>query len=196
MWEQVINTALNKILALDPEVPEKLNAFSGKVIQIHLTIIEKDLFLVPEGDRIQVHTSYDGEVNTCISGSPMAIMKMMVKPDVATMLLSGEVEITGDTRPGNALKKLFREMELDWQQPVSGIIGDAATQQLETGTKKFNTWGRKALSSFNSSVSEYLQEESRDIVTGTELEIFNQQVDDLRDDTERLQARLTAILKQ
>jgi len=40
---------------------------------------------------------------------------------------------------------------------------------------------------------EYLQEESRDIVSGAEIDMFNQQVDILRNDVDRLEARVDRL---
>ena len=45
----------------------------------------------------------------------------------------------------------------------------------------------------STSFSEYLQEESRDVVTGTELEIFNDAVDKLRNDVDRLAAKVQQL---
>jgi ubiquinone biosynthesis protein UbiJ len=44
-----------------------------------------------------------------------------------------------------------------------------------------------------SNVSEYLQEESRDVISGAELEMFYNSVDRLRDDVDRLRARVDAF---
>jgi len=192
--DNVLDSVFNKALSLDPELPAKLGIFSGKVISIHFKEINKTLFLLPENNHIRVLSHYDGHVDTQMSGSPVSIMKMMIKPNVATMLLKGEVEISGDTRLGNAFKKLFREMRLDWQQAVSKMIGDSATQIVDSKSKKIQAWAKKSLSSTSHSLSEYLQEESKDIVTETELEIFNQQVDDLRHHSDRLQARYQAFI--
>lgn len=192
--EQSIDSALNKALSLDPELPAKLIAFSGKVISVHFKDIDKTLFLLPEANHIRVLSHYEGDVDTRMSGTVISIMKMMIKPNVATLLLKGEVEISGDTRLGSEFKKLFRDMRLDWQQPLSNVIGDNATQVVESKSKKIHAWAKKSLSSTSHSVSEYLQEESKDIVTDTEQEIFNQRVDDLRNRTDRLQARFQVLI--
>jgi len=191
-----IDAALNKALALDPELPAKLADFSGKVICLDFTGINKQLFLLPENGRIRVLTQYDGDVDVTISGPPAGIIKMLIKPDVASLLLKGEVEITGDTRLGNAFKALFREMDINWQQPLAEIIGDSATQGIEIGLSRFTQWWRKSSTAFGLSMSEYLQEESRDVVSGAELDDFIQQVDALRNDVERFELKLQMALQE
>ncbi len=195
-FHTAINTAFNKALSLDPELPEKLAIFSGKVICLYFTGVGKQLYLLPENAHINVLTKYDGEADVCIRGTPLAIIKMLMKPDVTGLLLKGEVEISGDTRLGNAFKSLFREMEIDWQQPLAEIVGDSATQEIENGFNQFNQWCRKSAAAFGLSLSEYLQEESRDMVGEAEVENFTQQVDRLRDDIDRFEYRLTMTLQE
>ena len=195
LFEQTLTAAINRALALDPELPAKLAAFSGKVIVLHFTGVDKKLFLLPDNNTIRVATDYEGAIDVCMSGTPLSMIKMLMRPNVAAMLLKGEVEISGDTRLGNRFKALLRDMDINWQQPLSQYIGDAATQSLETGINRFQQWRRKSLSSFGLSLSEYVQEESRDVVTGAELEIFNRQVDTLRDDVMRFEARLEQYLQ-
>ena len=55
------------------------------------------------------------------------------------------------------------------------------------------SWGRRAAATFAANVSEYLQEESHDLVTRTELEEFLSAVDELRESADRLQARLDLL---
>jgi ubiquinone biosynthesis protein UbiJ len=80
-------------------------------------------------------------------------------------------------------------MEIDWEEHLSRLIGDIAAHRLVSVFNEVINWSTSAASNFTADVGEYLQEESRDVVSGPEMEIFFQQVDRLRDDTERLLAR-------
>ena len=55
----------------------------------------------------------------------------------------------------------------------------------------FLDWGRKASSAFATNVAEYLQEEGRDVPTRVEVEEYLEAVDQLREATDRLDARLS-----
>jgi ubiquinone biosynthesis protein UbiJ len=110
--------------------------------------------------------------------------------NAANLLLKGEVEISGDTRLGHQFKNIFSEMDIDWSEPLSDLLGDSLAYQVQQATKKVGAWGAQTAKSVSMSVSEYLQEESRDVVTETELEIFNDAVDQLRNDVDRLQAKI------
>jgi ubiquinone biosynthesis protein UbiJ len=55
------------------------------------------------------------------------------------------------------------------------------------------TWARDARSTMGNNVREYLQEESRDLPTRYEVDRFSVRLGVLRDDVERLAARLRRL---
>jgi ubiquinone biosynthesis protein UbiJ len=57
----------------------------------------------------------------------------------------------------------------------------------------FLDWGRRASGSLTTNVVEFLQEEGRDVPTRVEVEEFLEGVDHLRDDIERLEAKLARL---
>ena len=189
----LIETAINRYLALDPEMLTKLAAFSGKVIKIELSGIGKQFYIFPSDRGVDVRAEYDEDADTVLRGTPIALFKMGMTSNAATMLLKGEVEITGDTRLGHQFKQAFSEMDIDWSEPLAELVGDGLAYQLQQASKKFVSWGKQSLQSVSLSASEYLQEESRDVVTETELEIFSQNVDKIRNDVDRLEAKIKKL---
>ncbi len=189
----MLASALNTYLALDPEAPEKLTAFDGKVICIDIKGPNKTLYLLINGDRISVVKTYDAEPDATIIGSPAALFKLGVHRDSAPLFFAGEVEICGDTRLGRQFKSLLAEMEIDWEEHLSRLVGDIAAHRIAGMFNELREWGKTATDSFADDVGEYLQEESRDVVSGAEMGMFYQQVDKLRDDTDRLKARIDRL---
>lgn len=193
----LVETAINRYLALDPEMLDKIEAFSGKVIKLEITGLNKTLYMLPVGRSMQVRTKYEGEADTTLRGTPISLFKMGLATNVARLLLKGEVEISGDTRLGHQFKNIFSQMDIDWSEPLANLVGDTAAYKLQQSGMKLGTWGKDTMESVSMSISEYLQEESRDLVSEAELNNFNDEVDQLRNDVDRLQARINALsLKQ
>ena len=191
----IIETVINRYLALDPELLDKLAQFDGKVIKLEMTGINKSFYMLPSERGMQVLTEYEGTADTVLRGTPVSLFKMGLVSNVANLLLKGEIEITGDTRLGHQFKNVFSQMDIDWSEPLADIVGDGLAYQIQQSGNKFGRWGKTTARSVSTSVSEYLQEESRDVVTDTELNIFNEAVDQLRDDVDRLQARINTFIK-
>lgn len=191
----IIETVINRYLALDPELLDKLAQFDGKVIKLEMTGINKSFYMLPSKRGMQVLTEYEGTADTVLRGTPVSLFKMGLVSNVANLLLKGEIEITGDTRLGHQFKNVFSQIDIDWSEPLADIVGDGLAYQMQQSGNKFGRWGKTTARSVSTSVSEYLQEESRDVVTDTELNIFNEAVDQLRDDVDRLQARINTFIK-
>ena len=191
----IIETVINRYLALDPEMLDKLAQFDGKVIKLEITGVNKTLYMLPNDRGIQVLTEHEGSVDTVLKGTPISLFKMGLVSNAANLLLKGEIEITGDTRLGHKFKNVFSQMDIDWSEPLANVVGDSLAYQIQRSANKLGHWGKATAKSVSASFSEYLQEESRDVVTDTELNIFYEAVDQLRNDVDRLQARINTLIK-
>ncbi len=191
----LFDSIINKALSLDPELINKLAAYQGRVIEIDIQGYNRKLYLLPHSDGMQVSSDYVGVVDTTLRGTPAALFKMALHKDVAPLMLRGEVEISGDLKLGRAFKKTLAEMQIDWEGHTASIVGDVPTHYIKQSLNSIVSWGKRASNSFKDDVSDYLQEESRDVVSAAELEGFYEDVDRLRDDVERLEARIMAAIK-
>ena len=188
-----LEAMINRYLSLDPEVTEKLAELEGRVIAVEMTGVNKTLYFLPHQAGMDVVEQYEGDADTTLKGSPVALLKMSMSKDVAPMMLKGEVEIEGDVRLGRSFKKILSEMDIDWEEYMAKIIGDAPAHHFASLAKKLMDWGRQSSSDVAADVSEYLQEESRDVVSKPELEKFYQDVDALRNQLDRFQARFDLL---
>jgi ubiquinone biosynthesis protein UbiJ len=188
-----LQAAINAGLAFDPEIKQKLKPMTGRVIRVRLRLIERELFLFPNEDGIDIRADYDGEADTTLSGTPLALLKMGLSKQAAPMLLKGEVSIEGDTRLGREFKKVLASLDIDWEELAARMIGDAPAHQLFKTLNGIRRWGEKSVRAVTDDVSEYLQEESRDVVSGPELNHFYQQVDELRDAVARIEKSIAQL---
>jgi len=188
-----LQTAINAGLALDPEIKDKLRPMAGRVIRIRLKLVERDLYLFPNEDGIDIKADYDGEADATLSGTPLALLKMGLSKQTAPLLLKGEVSIEGDTHLGREFKKVLASLDIDWEELAAKMIGDAPAHQLFKTLSGIQSWSKKSARSVADDVSEYLQEESRDVVSGPELNHFYQQVDELRDAVARMEKTIAQL---
>jgi ubiquinone biosynthesis protein UbiJ len=90
-------------------------------------------------------------------------------------------------------RELLAEAQPEFEEELARVFGDVAARRLANFARGLLDWGRKASDSLTGSMVEYLQEEGRDLPTPTEVEEFLADVDRLRDDAERLEARLARL---
>lgn len=190
---KIFEKIINDYLKLDPFTPEKFIELNGKSLCIDITGINIKIYVYINNDRIQLSKNVENEADTTITGSPIALAKLGLHDEVMTSMLAGEVKISGDTRTGKKIKKIMSEMDIDWEEHMSKITGDVIAHRITNVFHKMRHWGRRTASSFTEDVSDYLLEESRTIINKHELEKFYSKVDSLRDEADKLQARLSRL---
>jgi ubiquinone biosynthesis protein UbiJ len=105
------------------------------------------------------------------------------------------LNLTGDAELAQTFQQLLGYGKPDLEEELSSIIGDVAAHHLGEIARSIGDWGRKTNSTFQQNISEYLQEERRDLPSKLEIKNFNQEVNVLRDDVARFEVRLN-LLKQ
>lgn len=193
--EAAVATALNNYLRLDPVALQQLAHFNDKVIAIELQGTGLTFYLLPSRDRIDVMTAYAGEPDTIISGTPLSLAELGFG-DAHRTLFSGDVTIRGDVETGQAFKRLLDKMEIDWEEHLSRLTGDIAAHHLGDLVRGIRSWGKQALHTLGNNLAEYLQQESHALATDQDVAEFSNAVDRLRDDSERLQARISLLQQQ
>ena len=188
-----LETALNTALRLDPAAFGKLNRFSGKVIAIELQGLGLTLYLLPGTDGISLMSQYDAAADTVLSGTPLAMAKMALGPNASKVLFAGEVTIRGDVETGQAFKRLLDELDIDWEEQLAKFTGDIAAHKLGELFQATTRWGHQALEILGKDATEYFQQEGQNLPVPATVRQFMHEVDELRDDTARLEARLIRL---
>jgi ubiquinone biosynthesis protein UbiJ len=145
-----------------------------------------------EGRRIALSAAAENVPDASVSGTPLTLLSL-IGPGARGRLRSGAVTISGDAEIAQNFQDLLRAAQPEFEEELSRLVGDVAAHQIGNLVRSASGWGRKAAATFAANVSEYLQEESRDLVTRTELEEFLAEVDQLREASDRLQARLALL---
>lgn len=188
----ILELTLNRALQMDEHTLERVIELQGKIIGIELLGIDTRFYLAPALDGVQVLAEIDGEADTFIRGTPVSLLRTAVSDDRST-LFKGQVVIDGDMQLGQKFQRILEELEIDWEEPLSKLIGDIAAHQVGDMVRQFSGWAKSALNSLSMTTAEYFQEETRDVVNPVEIERFANQVDGIRADVDRLEQRVQKL---
>lgn len=188
----VLETVLNHYIRLDPTALQRLAPLHGKLIRLHIRGMEIDLYLISAPDGIQLYSQFDGEPDCTLSGAPLAFARLG-GGEPADQLFAGTVEISGDSETGQRFGEVLADLDIDWEEQLSRLTGDVAAHQIGAGARAAGRWVQRAADTLPTDLAEYLQEEARWLPTRVEAEELYAAVDLLRDDVERLQARIRRL---
>lgn len=191
---QGIESALNKLLELDANAHERLSHFHGRVIAIALRGTGLTLYFVPaHNGQLQVLGSYEGEPDCIIEGSPLDLMRASDKQTGSAQLFAGHVSLHGDTELGHRFSEILGGLDIDWEEQLSRLVGDIAAHEFGRRVRAGGKQLSHSRQTLFDNLGEYLTEEARLLPHRYEVEAWQTQVEQARDQLERLQARIKLL---
>ena len=188
-----VEVALNQYLSLDPNASIFLAPLAGKVIKVTITTFKVSLYLCPSADAIHLLDFSSEPVDTKLTGSVFAFGLMGLSSKPMRSIFSGDIQIEGDIQLGRKFQALFSKLDINLEPHVARYTGDNVAQHLSQFFRSGHEWSKESIESFRLNVSEYLQEETRDLPSEPEVAIFHSQVDELRTQFDRLQSRIERL---
>lgn len=181
---------LNRYLKLDPEATEHLAKLSGKVVKIEWEPLS--YYWLFRSDTIYLSKDYSGSVDLILRGSTLDFIRLIfLKKNTA--LTAIPLQIFGDMEFAKQFKELFSNLDIDWEEQLAKLLGDTVAYPMSRFLKIMTQWAKQSLEGFSQNMTNYLQTEMNYLVAAEELQAFFSDVDDLRDDSERLEARVDIL---
>jgi len=187
-----LESILNRNIAGSVAARTLCKRLDGKVLALRFTGLPLSISFRSDGERMTLDTAQPETASATLSGTPISFMQLAgATPEAA--LRTGAVHIEGDAEVAQTFSELLKAARPDLEEELSRVIGDVAAHQVGNVARSVLAFGRRASDTFAQNVAEYLQEEGRDLPTRTEADEFIVGVDKLRDDVERLEARLSLL---
>ncbi|MCU7816185.1 MAG: SCP2 sterol-binding domain-containing protein [Candidatus Thiodiazotropha sp. (ex Lucinoma kastoroae)] len=187
---------LNQTIRLDPASPKQLAPMHGRVIKMELLGLATSLYLIPEPNGIQLLSEFEGEPDCTLRGSPFDLARMRGNHQSADQLFSGSVQIEGDITLAHKFGAFLSALDIDWEEQLSKVTGDLVAHEVGNLVRGTMAWGQSLGHTSEHNLQEYLQEELRLLPGRYEMGPYLSGVDRLRDDVERLDARIQRLKQQ
>jgi ubiquinone biosynthesis protein UbiJ len=183
---------LNRNIAEITPAREIASELNGTTVAIRVRDSALGAYFVFDDDVVALATEYTDDPDVVITGSLITLARMMQGSGEAA-IRSGDVDLTGDAATAQRFQKLLDLAQPDIEEELSRVIGDVAAHRIAEIARGVGKWARDARSTMGGNIREYLQEESREVPTRYEVDRFAKQVGTLRDDVERIAARLNRL---
>lgn len=186
------------VAVLNRNIPEVTRArelcaeLAGKTIAVRVRKSALNAFFTIHDESILLRGASDVEPDVVISGSLVALGGLAATGNSGA-IRDGDVDLTGDAATAQAFQELMAVARPDLEEGVSSLVGDAAAHSLGTLARNTQRWAEDARATMGANIREYVQEESQDAPSRYEVERFSQDVATLRDDVDRLAARIDRL---
>ena len=187
-----ITRILNRNIGETTAARELCERLDGTTIAVRVRDTALAMYFEISDGVIALATDSDSDPDILITGSLLTLARMAGSSGEEA-LRDGRLEITGNVRTAKAFQELLDCAKPDIEEELSSVIGDAAAHKLGNLARGVSDWGRTARSTMGANIREYIQEESRDAPSRYEFDRFAANVNTLRDDVDRLEARINRL---
>lgn len=190
---RTLERSLGGLLAMDPQAKRRLAPLAGKLVEIRTRAPELHLFVACDGAALHLTDTATREADTVITGSTLGLARSGLAADPRAALQDGDVKIAGDLQAGAALQALLKELDIDWEEQASRLLGDVLAHQLGNAVRGLKRWSGDSADALRHDLGDWLREESRLLADRPAVDEFLNAVDVLRADADRLQARIERL---
>lgn len=187
---QMLCAAAEKLLAhlisIDPQAKSRLVRLQGK--QLAFTLQELKLRLVITASSDGLLFNQHNEPVDCAISTDMASLRLLRDPSQLTRLIKADaLQIDGDIQVAQQFSYFFEQLDPDWQQQLSGYIGDGLAHKIAFSVKQLQQYIALKVSQLRQHSGELLQDELRLTPVAPEMAKFSNDVSDLSARVELLQ---------
>ena len=192
MWTERIETLLNRQAAASPRAQSLIAALAGQRLRIDILHTPWQLTIASDGARLALSRARGTDATATLRGTPLSLAAL-AGPAPESVIRRGDVAIEGDAEVAGRFRELGALLHPDVEEELSRLLGDVPAHQLGALARSALGWLRRGVRTSADNLAEYLAHERRDLVPRAEAQGFLHDVDTLREDADRLEARVNAL---
>lgn len=184
-----LQTAFSRYVELDPDSESRLQSLQGKVICFEVEGLALPIWFIFNEHNVEVAEDFGDTADAVIAGGPFSLVALATG---RRTIFDGGVKITGETDTAQKFSRCLHEIDIDWEEHLSRLTGDAAAHQIGRFSRGLKQWFGERTDALRENTADYLRDESDNVPHSWELEEFVEEVDKLRDRVDQFESRLSA----
>jgi len=192
---KLLEVVLNRAVGMDPETRQRLVALDGRAVSVDFKGTPLAMRIAVEGDILRVGPAFGGESALRVAASPINLLALALRRGADDSVIPpGKMEIAGDAELARRLEKLASGFRPDIEEAFASTFGDILGVPMARAFSGAFRFVRERGKRFVQDGAEYLVEEGRDLIAPGEMNVFLDDVDTLRERSERLEARVKRLV--
>lgn len=190
-----IETSLNALLKDNDENQRRLTRLRGKVIGVTVNEFGKQLYFI-FSQQIDVLAVFEGDVDCQLAFNLSVLPELRQQANLTKLIKADKLALDGDIQLAQQFSTLLSGLKPDIEEILSQYTGDIVAHTLVSGMKRGANLVRHGLARRQRDLAEVITEEWRLAPQALEIAHFADQVDDLKTDVARCEARLNRLLER
>lgn len=191
-----LERAINTALSMDTLTRARIGSLAGKVLRLQVTVPSLEVFVLPGEQGLRLAAHCEGPADCTVSGAASDFVALATAADKPGALVNGNLRVGGDSALLLELEQALRALDVDWEQRLALLLGDAPAHQLGRAVRGAARFGRTARDAFERHLEEFIHEEARLAPSRLEVEDFLADLRNLAGRAERLEAGLRRLSRR
>jgi len=194
--ERLLDRAVARAMADSPRAVSLIAALQGRRLALEISGTPCSTVVESTGRTLKAFRPQraDAPADAKIVGAPLSLLAL-TGADAQAVIQRGDVRIEGDAEIAQQFRELGLLLRPDLEAAMARVLGRSGAHLLVRGMRAAADWTRTAAWTSVRNVAEYLAHESGDLVSRSESEHYLRGVDQLREQLDRIDARL-GVLEQ
>lgn len=190
-----LETALNGVITRDADSQRRLARLKGRTIRVSLQEWNKQ-FVFAFSQRVDVLNHYEAQPDCALSLSLAALPKLQQKANITALIKADQLMLDGDIDVAQQFSQLLSGLQFDIAEWLSPYMGDVMAHTVVSHAQKRWQQANQLASRQQRYLGEVLTEEWRVAPGPLEVAYFSDQVDEIRSDVARLEARFKQLAER
>ena len=187
---KTVNKAIELLQILDPQAKQLIARLDGKALTVNITDID---LIITLSVRNKILTADSSTSSNVLSGNLSSIMELLFNKNLQELLIDKKLDYQGSLGELKQFYGFISSIEIDVIYQISKRTSRSFADAVEKPFKKAKDFIKLSRQESIIDVKEYLTEEKRVLVSKTEMNIHIKKVQKLRQDIDRLEAKINLL---
>jgi len=184
-----LEMAITRAIQASPSALADCEAMANRCIRVDVTDLGLTVQIVPVPGGVQLVSGEPEHADVRVEGTSWALTRAALGGSEARR----GIGIDGDVTLGQRFERLLGKIRPDAEEALSRVVGDELAHAARAGLEGLAGRLRGGAETLGRDLGEYLQYETGDLPTPDEVPEFLAEVDRVRDDVARLEARVRRL---
>lgn len=191
----VVESAFNAVLKLDEGSDARLKPLQGKVFSLAVDVLPLPL-VFHFSDRVEVLSGDEHSPDCALTVQASILPELKDASQLTRLIKEGKLSLEGDIHIAQHFSALVSDLDIDLGGVIAPYTGDVVAHHLVSGARKLAASIKHAVTETQQVISEGAIEEKQIAAPAIAVAHFNDEVTRLRNDAERLTARVEQLISK
>ncbi|WP_191092512.1 SCP2 domain-containing protein [Francisella sp. SYW-9] len=187
---QTINKALSFLPKLDPQASALLSPLKDKALSVVISDLDYTISLKVENNNLHATNELTDNI---LKGKLAYILELVFNKNLQELIIAEKLDFQGSLKDLNEFNTFLNAIDIDVVYKISSLTSPEFASVITKPFDKVKEYLKTSRQETIIDIKDYLTEEKRTLISQNEINIFYKHVQELKQATDRVEAKLKLL---